>query len=32
MALRHAILAALLNGEYSRNQLAKIFDAGVANF
>ncbi|MDR8410667.1 PadR family transcriptional regulator [Nonomuraea sp. 3-1Str] len=32
MALRHAVLAALLDGEYSGYQLAKIFDVGVANF
>jgi DNA-binding PadR family transcriptional regulator len=32
MALRHAVLAALLNGEYSGYQLAKAFDVGVANF
>src|SRR5438067_730598 len=32
MALRHAVLAALLDGEYSGYQLAKIFDAGMANF
>ena len=32
MALRHAVLAALLDGEYTGYQLAKIFDAGVANF
>ncbi|MFG2228106.1 PadR family transcriptional regulator [Streptomyces sp. NPDC048644] len=32
MALRHAVLAALLDGEYSGYQLAKAFDAGVANF
>ncbi|TVT38140.1 PadR family transcriptional regulator [Amycolatopsis rhizosphaerae] len=32
MALRHALLAALLDGEYSGYQLAKAFDAGVANF
>lgn len=32
MALRHAVLAALLDGEYSGYQLAKIFDTGVANF
>jgi len=32
MALRHAVLAALLDGEYSGYELAKTFDAGVANF
>src|SRR5919106_459701 len=39
MALRHAVLAALLVGdggdersEYSGYQLAKAFDVGVANF
>ncbi|MER6107879.1 PadR family transcriptional regulator [Streptomyces hirsutus] len=32
MALRHAVLAALLHGEYSGYQLAKAFDIGVANF
>ncbi|MEU6082597.1 PadR family transcriptional regulator [Streptomyces sp. NPDC047108] len=32
MALRHAVLAALLDGEYSGYQLAKAFDTGVANF
>lgn len=32
MALRHAVLAALLGGEYSGYQLAKAFDVGVANF
>jgi DNA-binding PadR family transcriptional regulator len=32
MALGHAILAALLDREYSGYQLAKIFDTGVANF
>jgi DNA-binding PadR family transcriptional regulator len=32
MALRHAVLAALLNGEYSGYQLAKIFDIAVSNF
>ncbi|MGW0753536.1 PadR family transcriptional regulator [Streptomyces sp. NPDC002587] len=32
MALRHAVLAALLDGEYSGYQLAKVFDASVANF
>jgi len=32
MALRHAVLAALLEGEYSGYQLAKVFDIGVANF
>ncbi|WP_043636200.1 PadR family transcriptional regulator [Nonomuraea candida] len=32
MALRHAVLAALLDGEYSGYQLAKIFNVGVANF
>lgn len=32
MALRHAALAALLDGEYSGYQLAKIFDVGVSNF
>lgn len=32
MALRHAVLAVLLDGEYSGYQLAKIFDTGVSNF
>ncbi|MDA3642646.1 PadR family transcriptional regulator [Saccharopolyspora indica] len=32
MALRHAVLAALLDGELSGYQLAKAFDAGMANF
>ena len=32
MALKHAVLAALLNGEYSGYQLTKIFDVGVADF
>ncbi|MEU6718179.1 PadR family transcriptional regulator [Nonomuraea sp. NPDC046802] len=32
MALRHAVLAALLDGEYSGYQLTKLFDVGVANF
>ncbi|MEV7724827.1 PadR family transcriptional regulator [Streptomyces sp. NPDC087917] len=32
MALRHAVLAALLDGEYSGYELAKSFDIGVANF
>ncbi|MGA6161786.1 PadR family transcriptional regulator [Amycolatopsis magusensis] len=32
MALRHAVLAALLDSEYSGYQLAKAFDIGVANF
>lgn len=32
MALKHAILAALLEGEASGYDLAKIFDASVANF
>ncbi|NUP82959.1 MAG: PadR family transcriptional regulator [Nonomuraea sp.] len=32
MALRHAVLAALLDGEYSGYQLTKIFDVGVSNF
>lgn len=32
MALRHAVLAALLDGEYSGYQLSKAFDVGVANF
>jgi DNA-binding PadR family transcriptional regulator len=32
MALRHAILAALLEGEASGYQLAKRFDVAVANF
>ena len=32
MALRHAVLAALLDGEYSGYELAKAFDAGVAHF
>lgn len=32
MGLRHAVLAALLDGEYSGYQLTKIFDVGVSNF
>jgi DNA-binding PadR family transcriptional regulator len=32
MALRHAVLAALLDGEFSGYQLAKIFDVSVSNF
>ncbi|MEO3812268.1 PadR family transcriptional regulator [Sphaerisporangium sp. B11E5] len=32
MALRHAVLAALLDGEYSGYQLTKVFDVGVADF
>ncbi|GAA2899933.1 PadR family transcriptional regulator [Nonomuraea rubra] len=32
MALRHAVLAALLDGEFSGYELAKIFAVGVANF
>ncbi|MBW5484252.1 PadR family transcriptional regulator [Streptomyces bambusae] len=32
MALRHAVLAALLDHELSGYQLAKAFDLGVANF
>jgi DNA-binding PadR family transcriptional regulator len=32
MALRHAVLAALLDSEFSGYQLAKAFDVGVANF
>jgi len=32
MALRHAVLAVLLSGEFSGYQLAKVFDTGVANF
>ncbi|MET8990005.1 PadR family transcriptional regulator [Nonomuraea wenchangensis] len=32
MALRHAVLAALLSGEHSGYQLTKIFDVGVADF
>ncbi|MDH6135923.1 DNA-binding PadR family transcriptional regulator [Kitasatospora sp. MAA4] len=32
MALRHAVLAALLDEERSGYQLAKAFDVGVANF
>jgi DNA-binding PadR family transcriptional regulator len=32
MALRHAVLAALLDGEHSGYQLAKIFDTAVSNF
>jgi len=32
MALRHAVLAALLNGEYSGYQLTKVFDIAVSNF
>ncbi|GAA2726276.1 MULTISPECIES: PadR family transcriptional regulator [Streptomyces] len=32
MALRHAVLAALLDGELSGYQLTKAFDLGMANF
>ncbi|MFD9523392.1 PadR family transcriptional regulator [Streptomyces sp. NPDC059979] len=32
MALRHAVLAALLDAEYSGYELAKSFGIGVANF
>lgn len=32
MALRHAVPATLLDGEYSGYQPAKTFDVGVANF
>ncbi|WP_129663647.1 PadR family transcriptional regulator [Phytoactinopolyspora endophytica] len=32
MALRHAVLAALVHGEASGYELAKRFEAGVANF
>ncbi|MEU5790432.1 PadR family transcriptional regulator [Micromonospora purpureochromogenes] len=32
MALRHAVLAALLDGEYSGYQLAKAFDVSLSNF
>lgn len=32
MALRHAVLAALLDNEFSGYQLAKAFGIGVANF
>ncbi|RLV04384.1 PadR family transcriptional regulator [Streptomyces griseocarneus] len=32
MALRHAVLAALLDEELSGYQLAKVFDLGMANF
>ena len=32
MALRHAVLAALLDGEYSGYELAKVFNVSVANF
>ncbi|MFF3949694.1 PadR family transcriptional regulator [Streptomyces sp. NPDC001902] len=32
MALRHAVLAALLDGELSGYELTKAFDIGVANF
>ncbi|MFE6133888.1 PadR family transcriptional regulator [Streptomyces sp. NPDC056437] len=32
MALRHAVLAALVYGEFSGYELAKSFDLGVANF
>jgi DNA-binding PadR family transcriptional regulator len=32
MALRHAVLAVLLGGEFSGYQLAKVFDTGVSNF
>jgi DNA-binding PadR family transcriptional regulator len=32
MALRHAVLAALVHGEASGYELAKRFDVGVANF
>ncbi|WP_433361452.1 PadR family transcriptional regulator [Streptosporangium sp. CA-115845] len=32
MALRHAVLAAMLDGGFSGYQLARIFDVGVSNF
>lgn len=32
MSLRHAVLAALLDGEHSGYQLTKLFDVGVSNF
>ncbi|QYC39320.1 hypothetical protein Nocox_08480 [Nonomuraea coxensis DSM 45129] len=32
MALRHAVLAALLSGEHSGYQLTKAFEVGVADF
>ncbi|WP_433327165.1 PadR family transcriptional regulator [Spirillospora sp. CA-294931] len=32
MALRHAVLAALLDGEHSGYELTKIFDISVSNF
>lgn len=32
MALRHAVLAVLLDGEYSGYQLTKIFDVSCSNF
>lgn len=32
MSLRHAVLAALLDGEHSGYHLTKIFDVGVSNF
>lgn len=32
MALRHAVLAALLDGESSGYEPARRFDAGMANF
>ncbi|MDX6427984.1 MAG: hypothetical protein QOE54_350 [Streptosporangiaceae bacterium] len=32
MALRHAVLAALLDGEHSGYELTKIFDVSVSNF
>lgn len=32
MALRHAVLAALLDGESSGYEPAERFDAGMANF
>jgi len=32
VSLRHAVLAALLDGEYSGYQLAKLFDLSVCNF
>lgn len=32
MSLKHAVLAALLEGEASGYDLAKIFDVSVANF
>jgi DNA-binding PadR family transcriptional regulator len=32
MALRHAVLAAMLDGGFTGYQLAKIFDVGVSNF